>query len=182
MKTEYERIYAELGGRTEGGHGPDTWDETVELYDAVVRVGPPCHILEIGFNNGGSALAFLLAGARVTSVDVKRNDQSIEALTRHFGDQFHFVQIQDRSGELSPETFDLAFIDGNHDREPVERDIEDCLQLNIPYLLFHDTLHGGYPHIKEIIDRYVNEGRFTIVREYTTGCGKTLVTVNDMGA
>jgi hypothetical protein len=47
------------------------------------------------------------------------------------------------------------------------------------YLLFHDTLHPSYPHIKEIINRYVDEGRFTIIKEYTSGCGKTLVRVND---
>jgi hypothetical protein len=178
MKDIYESIYCDFGGRSTGGHGPDTWEETLELYDVINTVGLPCHVLEIGFNNGGSALAFLLAGASVTSVDVVRNDASITTLEQRFPTQFKFHHIQHRSNEIPPDRFHLAFIDGNHNAEPVEHDIIDCLQLKIPYLLFHDTLHGAHANIRDSINTRVNTGEFTIIREYTVGTGKTLVTVN----
>jgi hypothetical protein len=56
--------------------------------------------------------------------------------------------------------------------------VNTCIELGIPLLLFDDTDHAGHPNIRRIVDEGVTSGRWTIVKEYPVGVGKTLVRVH----
>lgn len=178
----YREHFQHLGTPREGGTEPhDT--TTLDLYHAICDQYGIRSVLEIGFNRGGSALAFLLCGASVTSIDIYDTVESSEYLQQAFRDQFVFVCMDSKdiiSDERSVgwhERFDLAYIDGHHGEQYVESDTTQCIQLGIPYLLFDDSHHGSHQNIRTLIDRGVTEQRWEIIGDYPIGCGKTLVKV-----
>ena len=125
-------------------------------------------ILEIGFNIGHSATLFLDycpdKKSKVTSVDLGIHKDTIkasEAVKGHFGDRFRFHLLNSKYMEntLKHDTFDLAFIDGDHTHQGVQNDIQSCINLKIPYLLFDDwhtfDEHGRYTNgVKTTCDMF----------------------------
>ena len=98
-------------------------------------------ILEIGFNIGHSATLFLdycpNNNSRVTSVDVgihKDTLKASEAVKGHFGNRFRFHLLNSKYIEntLKHDSFDLAFIDGDHTHQGVFKDIQSCINLKYP--------------------------------------------------
>jgi predicted O-methyltransferase YrrM len=58
---------------------------------------------------------------------------------------------------LRPDTFDLAFIDGDHEEAGVIESIylfEPCVKKG-GVLAFHDYGYHGWPAVKKVVDRYV---------------------------
>tara|TARA_Y100000356_G_C11249954_1_gene286449 strand:- start:800 stop:1429 length:630 start_codon:yes stop_codon:yes gene_type:complete len=134
-------------------------------------------ILEIGFNIGHSATLFLDycpdKKSKVTSVDLGIHKDTIkasEAVKGHFGDRFRFHLLNSKYMEntLKHDTFDLAFIDGDHTHQGVQNDIQSCINLKIPYLLFDDwhtyDEHGRYTNgVKTTCDMFEKAGKISKV-------------------
>ena len=123
----------------------------------VVSWTNPTNILEIGFNRGSSALLFLhLSDAKVTSIDIVDNPTSVTYLSNSFKDRFSFVL--GNSFELDMKllgTFDLVFIDGDHEYNSVIRDLDQSLKVKPKYILFDDYEHPAHgTDIKKVIRLY----------------------------
>ena len=121
-------------------------------------------ILEIGFNIGHSATLFLDYcpdnKSRVTSVDIGIHKDTIkasEAVRGHFGNRFRFHLLNSKyiENKLKHDSFDLAFIDGDHTETGVFKDIQSCVNMKIPYLLFDDW------HIYDEKDKQTNGVKIT---------------------
>jgi len=143
---EYTRIEEQFSPMTTGGfiaRALPYMHELMELYT-------PKSVLEIGFNRGGGALAFLLCSkAKVLSIDKIVNPKGITILTQEFPDRFRFEQINsqdlldlpNREGVVCD--FDLVYIDGAHDFASVTNDIEKSLKIGTDYILFDDWQCGS---------------------------------------
>ena len=104
-------------------------------------------MLEIGFNIGYSASMWLEFDInnrlKLTSVDIgkhKDTEAAARAVKGLHGDRFEFILCDSKKvkPQLLGKRFDLAFIDGDHGHEGVGNDINLCLDLEIPYLVFDD--------------------------------------------
>jgi cephalosporin hydroxylase len=93
----YTQHYTHLEAAHTGGTSPEDPD-TLDVFTEIVDTIGPCHVLEIGMNQGGSALAFLLCGCSVTSIDPTHKPLSVAYLQSIFNDQFSYYNIS--SGEL----------------------------------------------------------------------------------
>jgi len=182
IKDDYSQIYTKLGTTNVGGHTLDEWAKTEELFDVIKLtsnlLGRPVRVLEIGFNIGGASLAFLLAGATVVSCDILPCTDAVKVISSEFPDRFQFYRVQDNVGEIIEGSFDLAFIDGDHQERSFIKDLNICLAHKIPYLLIDDTTHAGHPYINTIVQDRIQTGEFTLIKEYTNDVGKMLVSVN----
>jgi hypothetical protein len=99
----------------------------------------PLKILEIGFNAGHSALAFLvMPTAQVTSIDIGSHTYVLDA--KAFIDNQHPLRhtlIIGDSRQALPnylqqhpnEKFDIIFIDGAHDYSTCKSDLDYCLKM-----------------------------------------------------
>lgn len=177
---EYTKHFEHLSSPTMGGNNPNEPIGIEELLDVVEMTGAK-RILEIGFNNGGGSLAFLMAPNEpiVTSIDINPSYQSGIYLSGEFFGRFFFKQMH--SGNLvkvfSPNTLDLVYIDGDHSVSGCNSDIESALALKIPYILFDDTDHRGHPNIKQSVEDGTNKGTWEVMKVYTNNTGRTLVKV-----
>ena len=104
-------------------------------------------VLEIGFNIGYSASMWLEFDPKnklkLTSVDIGKHEDTVkaaEAVKNLYEDRFEFILCDSREvkPQLKDRLFDVAFIDGDHNTEGVRNDIQLCLDLGIPYLVFDD--------------------------------------------
>ena len=141
-------------------------DSCIDMVTDVLARSKPQRILEIGTHLGHSACLFLsLSEATVISIDIGTHwveweygyedwevpkaeggggqKDVVETLQRLFPNRFLFIKADSTrsTGIISialNTPYDLAFIDGNHDLDYVERDIETALVLGIPYILLDD--------------------------------------------
>jgi predicted O-methyltransferase YrrM len=122
----------------------------------------PTYIFEIGTNRGHSAAMFLeLSRARVLSIDISTRKETLHAvitLKNRYNERFNFLGINSAYAydTLSDEQFDLAFIDGAHDKSSVLFDLNTCKRLKIPYILC-DDVYPRYGSVMEAIGEYENE-------------------------
>ena len=165
----YTEHFKNLGPITVGGNNPEHPILLQELADAV-EITQAKHILEIGFNNGGGTLAFLMAEGEpiVTAVDVNQNPQSSLYLSGEFFGRFFFKHMD--SSHLprvfAGTNFDLAYIDGDHSWKGVQQDIVSVLDLKIPYLLFDDTENKSHPYIVDMVHQGVQQNLWKIIKTY----------------
>lgn len=126
------------------------------VQDIYAKIKPET-MLEIGFNIGYSASMWLEFDPenklKLTSVDIGIHEDTVkaaEAVKNLHGDRFDFILCDSREvkPQLKDRLFDIAFIDGDHNTEGVRNDIQLCLDLGIPYLVFDDwhelTYDGGH--------------------------------------
>ena len=109
-------------------------------FKTVIEIVQPKHILEIGFNLGwGTSLFLNLSDVTVTSCDISDRDETMLAgnvLKEQFGNRFDFY-FRNELPESS-DYYDLVFIDGDHKKGSVVKDILLSKKYNIRYLLFDD--------------------------------------------
>lgn len=101
---------------------------------------------EIGFQNGSSALALLIAAAEVDghvySVDIAPCEDGLERIEREgYADRHTFIQ-KDSQVAVFPEMLDLLFIDGSHEYFDVAADYDRhaAKMMTGGVILFHDPI------------------------------------------
>ena len=133
-------------------HDADMFKKTIEQ---VLDLTNAKNMLEIGFNIGYSASMWLNTNNnqldKLISVDIGMHKDTLaasEAVKDKYGDRFTFVLSDSTKAEhlLSGHNFDIAFIDGAHEYNGVVADIEMCVSLKIPYLIFDDYHVNDGPH------------------------------------
>lgn len=105
-------------------------------------------VLEIGFNKGHSSTYFLeLTDVRMTTMDPGRNRlRYVEVMENRYGPRFKFYlgRFDEVVPKLTEQSFDLAFVDGNHTYEDAFHDIRECATtLDIPYILLDNYDQSG---------------------------------------
>jgi predicted O-methyltransferase YrrM len=154
----WHNIY-ELRGTTHG-HMPLT-KNIIDFFKRVSKKVKPKNILEFGTNLGGSAALQLTLNpkAKLVSFDPKQwemhsalymDDSFIKQHPKIFGkipapgllhivfgtERFRFINRSSKwVQDLVEDKFDYAFIDGSHTYLDCYNDIQNCIELEIPYLV-----------------------------------------------
>ena len=133
-------------------------------------------ILEIGFNIGYSASMWLEFDvdkkSTLTSVDIgihKDTVKAAEAVKNLHGDRFEFILCDSKKvkNQLKDRLFDLAFIDGDHSAVGVHADIQLCMILQIPLLLFDDYWTDSDTNpIRGVCEQFVKDKKLSLVKVY----------------
>ena len=166
------------------------FDSHAEIFNEVLDITKPKNILEIGFYRGGSAnLWLMMSDARLLSVDpifdnvtnekLQREGRpipswqpqldAVQKTTLNFPDRFEFIQKRTEKAfldnNLEKDKYGLAWIDGDHWFQGVIKDIQICMQLNIPYFLFDDFN-------RDVVAAFHNfQQHFEIIKEYDKTIG-----------
>ena len=121
-------------------------NSAIDMVKDVVARTNPSNILEIGFNRGSSSLLFLyLSNANVTSIDIVNKPDSVKYLTSTFNNRFSFVLGNSFYLDMkSLGTFDLVFIDGDHEYNSIINDIDQSLKVKPKFILFDDYEHPDH--------------------------------------
>lgn len=146
--------------RIEGGQLHTS--RTLLAVKTVLEMTGAKRILEIGFNTGDSAKAFLDAGAEyVHSVDIGEHPYIEECgnqLKTIYDDQFDLTIKNSRDLTTDDiKDYDLIFIDGDHNRP--EPDLQLAARANIPWILFDDChpKDRWWPQLFPLINMYVDQ-------------------------
>jgi predicted O-methyltransferase YrrM len=136
-----------------------TWPERVVLYGLIFGLRPQ-RCLEIGTNEGGSALIIAAALDDIGAGQLVCVDTQPRVKPEHWQQLAHRTTlITGTSPQILPKTveaagglFDVALIDGDHELPGVIKDIEGVLPLlsSEAYLIFHDAHYYG---VADAIDR-----------------------------
>lgn len=136
-----------------------TWSERVVLYATVIGLRPK-RVLEIGTHRGGSAAIIVaamddLGEGLLCCVDPQPViDPAHWATIAHRATLFTggSPAILSETTKAAGGSFDLAFIDGDHEEPGVVADIEGTIPLlaDSAYMIFHDA---HYPAVERGIDR-----------------------------
>lgn len=133
--------------------GPHSLRSIEAAYE---MAGRPKRVLEIGFCLGHSASMFFGLGAQeVTSVDNSERQQTrqaVVAMRNKFGGGFRFVKGTSADVRMEKPHYGLAFIDGGHEFHDVASDIDSCLALDIPWMLFDDVAFKWGPGVMPAIE------------------------------
>jgi len=176
MSEEYDELYWKLTSPLNVGElGILAADDLIRA----ARMSDPNVVVEIGFNRGSSALAFLLSNdhCKVYSVDIRAPESvsaSVDFLQSRFPDRFTYVHgdsafLHKLLDGVSP---DFIFIDGDHSYDGVKRDAELSIQMAPKFLLFDDYLHEYHgPDVRRVI----SELGLTVVEIFTCTTGLCLV-------
>ena len=123
----------------------------------LIRMTKPRRVLEIGCFTGIATEVFLLHCAHVVAVDCWDAEYIKTAFDGRVGDYPHLTVIRGRSpealGVLKPRSFDLCYIDADHNYEAVKADIEACKSLVFPggYIAGHDYDWWDCPGVKPAV-------------------------------
>jgi predicted O-methyltransferase YrrM len=125
-------------------------------------------VLEIGSYCGRSTVCMARTAEHVTAVDYFDGRDTTEPqdtlkvfteMVKRHGVESK-VETCDPDSELPLAEYDFCFIDGSHQREAVERDIEKCLRVLSPngLIAFHDYHRPTDRGVTEAVDAFVNSG------------------------
>ena len=130
------------------------------LRQAMEVVKPKC-IFEIGTNLCCSAALFLELSPDVTiaTCDIttkKETLDSVEVMKERYGERFNYYNRNSQEYINDVDSlweYQMAFVDGSHHKKDVEKDIDECLRMNIPYILFDDVM-PEFGTVQEAVDKY----------------------------
>lgn len=142
----------------------DGWLTKIE-GDALREMAEGCEVLEIGTYCGRSTICLAQSAESVVSIDPHDGrgtskprytlEECRDNLTR-YGVLDKVTLLLERPSSIEP--IDLAFIDGAHDRENVEADLEYAKQhlRKDGLIAFHD--YGQEPGVTAAVDNYLQNG------------------------
>ncbi len=150
--------YDAKGNRIPWGAGP----HCIKYFREIVDIVKPKRIWECGFNLGYSSAVWLdlCPDAFVLSIDISDKRETMRAaeiLYERHPNRFIFRCIDSKEFDAwnYPDgQFDLAFIDGDHEFEAVNSDINKALEMKIPYFLMDDILERFGPGVQKAIDAH----------------------------
>lgn len=119
-------------------------DLSLRTVNVIADLVKPKKMIEIGFNAGHSALAWMetLPNLTVHSIDICRHGYTqpcAKEIEKVYGKRFKFGKID--SHQINPRSFagyDFAFIDGGHEREDIQNDWMICANSEIEWILIDD--------------------------------------------
>jgi len=130
----------------------------------------PENILEFGsrFGFSSSYMLDVFPNSTVHAFDIEKpksrymSTVPIDAVINRFQERFVFhhkssIHVKEHYGK---DSFQLAFVDGDHTYEGALADIKNCIDLNIPYIMIDNHLK-----MKDIIDRIQAEVKLEFVKE-----------------
>lgn len=130
---------------------------------AAMELVKPASVLEVGFNRGHGSAMFLglNKNVKVLSIDISTRKETVHAaivLKNRYSDRFNFLALNSAFAfqTLKEQQYDLAFVDGAHDKLSVLVDINLCQNLNIPYILF-DDIYPAYGEVMQAIGEYEDQ-------------------------
>lgn len=146
------------------GHLCPTKD-VVDAWQEFYKISPFTNVLEFGFNTGWSSalLLTLFPDVKVTSIEILEIDASRKGasiLADKFPSRHHIVwgdsakianDVIQGTKNLPDSNYNLAFIDGGHWPEIVQKDIELSIHLGIKNFVFDD---GNNINIKAGIEKF----------------------------
>jgi hypothetical protein len=117
--------------------------------EGVLSFVEPHLSIEIGTYSGGSLESISAHSAKVHSFDLTSHPavtkERFPNVDFHIGDSHELLPLFLRELELSGETIDFAFVDGDHSAKGVQRDVVDLLEspsTRETVILLHDTLNA----------------------------------------
>jgi len=134
-------------------------------------------MLEIGFNIGYSSSMWLEFDpdqkSKITSVDIGTHGDTVkaaDAVKELHKNRFEFILSDSKKvwNKLEGKMFDLAFIDGDHSAPGVYSDIQLCLKLGVPLLLFDDYWTENDPNpIRSVCEDFQdNKKKISLIKVY----------------
>ena len=140
-------------------------DRVVTAWNEFYNLFPFTEVLEFGFNTGWSSalLMTMFPSVKITSIEIIKIDSSrkgAEILKEKFPGRHDIVwgdsqqvaeEVMQGRRSLPGTAYDLAFIDGGHWPEIVQKDIELSLHVGIQNFVFDD---GNHPNIKLGIEKF----------------------------
>lgn len=154
--------------------------QAVDIFE-ICNLTNAKNILEIGFNRGGSCLAWLLGSETgcITSIDINMNIESICFLHGVFNNRFSFINTSSFSigytNCFKKMDFDLVFIDGWHDYDSARNDTAQALNVNPKYIVYDDVYNAS--HRSDILKAISEFDGLELVKDYKNGCGLGLYKV-----
>lgn len=136
---------------------------TINMVETIIHMTGAKRVLEIGFNTGESAKAFLDCGAYVHSIDIGEHhyvEQCGHLMKSMYGDMFDLTIKNSRDLTVDEvDGYDLIFIDGDH-RAP-QYDLELASKAQIPWILFDDChpRDRWWPHLWHYINQEVDTNK-----------------------
>jgi len=154
--------------------------ETATAVMELVKLANPLSIVEIGFRQGSSTLAFLLTNnqCHVYSLDTRsapNTQASVKFLNGTFPNRLTYFggESVNLISALPINLADFVFISEGEEYSAVKRDADIAMKLKPTHLLF-----GGYNN--ESASRVVSELGFPVVRTSSLGNGFALVQLPNM--
>jgi len=152
------------------GHMPPS-PEVIEFWTQVKKITNFKSLMEIGFNAGHSSsiMLTLFEDIEINSCDIgmyEITERNGELVKERFGDRFN-LHIFD-STKLKPEfianKYDIMFIDGAHDYDPVTSDMKLWIESDIPYAVVDDLQNQN---VKRAFNELLNNDNFRIMHSAT---------------
>lgn len=138
---------------------------TAAETDELRRLAADADVLEVGSAYGFSAVAMALAGAHVTAVDPHAWLDSYHVMVANLAaygvtDKVEICRADSRVAlpalAVEGRTFDLIWIDGDHEAATVARDVQNALALLRPAgtLVCHDYDEDTCPGVRAALDAW----------------------------
>jgi len=147
------------------GHLPPT-QAVYDAFEKVLDYTEPKEVLEFGSCLGFSASymlqtylcanvhSFDLRKQSITDLDGKSMESGVDMVSKRYGNRFKFVQDDTKNVKnyYQPNFFDVALVDADHSYEAAKTDIQNCVDLNIPYIYVDNVL--GIDDVKRAVDSF----------------------------
>lgn len=147
------------------GHLPPT-ESVYNAFEKVLDYIEPNRVLEFGTCLGFSASymlqiylcaevhSFDIREQRITTVDGEFLESGIKKTKERYENRFKFIKDDTKNVKdyYQPNFFDVALVDADHSYESAKTDIQNCIDLNIPYIYVDNVL--GIDNVKRAVDSF----------------------------
>lgn len=147
------------------GHLPPT-ESVQEAFEKVLDYIEPKNVLEFGTCLGFSSsyMLQLYYFSKVHSFDIRKQTitkrdgtpltPGIDKVKERYGERFIFHQEKTSTVKnyYKPDYFDVALVDADHSYENAKEDIQNCIDLKIPYIYVDNVL--GIDSVKRAVDSF----------------------------
>jgi len=172
------------------GHSQDISKQTQRLID--ITNTPGIRVMEIGFNAGHSADVFLKNNKNLTLVSFDIGEHGYVRIAKGYIDSAYpnrhtlilgdsRVTVPNYIKANGDQKFDVIFIDGGHDYQIANSDVENCMKLahKDTVVLLDDTVYtdgweqGHTVGPTKVWTQYVDSGKIVELgkEDYSTGRG-----------